>query len=224
MVFSVVSENKLVCKHHNIHFTLVCFGSQVDLQQQVQGMGAQLASLEASLKASDAQAGNLQQQLASLGNTGPQAFKVNGQHMNGSASPNLPKGYYYTLADLAPASAPAQEAAAQKEPPSAELAEEGSGTEVAAAESEEHASITEEMLSTASAGSANASTAGRSEEEEKELNKAPAQSDGNGAVSQSSSSSIQQRAAQPGIGQPSSHLCSHSHPPRIPQSALMPCL
>ena len=52
--------------------------SQVDLQQQVQGMGDQLASLEASLQASDSQAGSLQQELASLGNAGPDppAMKV----------------------------------------------------------------------------------------------------------------------------------------------------
>jgi len=51
---------------------------QVDLQQQVQGMGDQLASLEASLKASDKQAGSLQQELASVGNAGPDppAMKV----------------------------------------------------------------------------------------------------------------------------------------------------
>jgi len=50
----------------------------VDLQQQVQGMGDQLASLEASLQASDKQAGSLQQELASLGNAGPDppAMKV----------------------------------------------------------------------------------------------------------------------------------------------------
>ena len=34
-------------------------------------MGDQLASLEASLQASDKQAGSLQQELASLGNAGP---------------------------------------------------------------------------------------------------------------------------------------------------------
>ena len=51
---------------------------QVDLQQQVQGMGDQLASLEASLQASDKQAGSLQQELASLGDAGPDppAMKV----------------------------------------------------------------------------------------------------------------------------------------------------
>lgn len=173
-------------------------------------MGDQLASLEASLKASDAQAGTLQQQLASLSNTGPQAFKVNGQHMNGSASPNLPKGYYYTLADLAPASAPAQEAAAQEEPLSAELTEQGGGTEVAASESGEGLSVSQEMRSTASVGNADASTAGRSQEEEQELSEASTESDGEGTVSPRSSSSIQPRAAQPGTVQPSRHLCSHS--------------
>lgn len=41
-------------------------------------MGDQLASLEASLQASDKQAGSLQQELASLGNAGPDppAMKV----------------------------------------------------------------------------------------------------------------------------------------------------
>ena len=41
-------------------------------------MGDQLASLEASLQASDSQAGSLQQELASLGNAGPDppAMKV----------------------------------------------------------------------------------------------------------------------------------------------------
>lgn len=50
----------------------------MDLQQQVQGMGDQLASLEASLQASDKQAGSLQQELASLGNARPDppAMKV----------------------------------------------------------------------------------------------------------------------------------------------------
>ena len=80
-------------------------------------MGDQLASLEASLKASDAQAGSLRQELASSGN-GPPVFKVNGRELNGSTSANLPKGYYYTLADLAPAGKAAQEAAPQ--PQSAE--------------------------------------------------------------------------------------------------------
>lgn len=86
-------------------------------------MSEQLASLEASLTASDAQAGSLRQELASFGN-GPPTFKVNGTQMNGSASANLPKGYFYTLADLAPAGAAAQESTAQQQSQSAEPAEE----------------------------------------------------------------------------------------------------
>ncbi|KAL0025381.1 hypothetical protein WJX79_002338 [Trebouxia sp. C0005] len=86
---------------------------KVDLQQQVQGMGDQLASLEASLQASDKQAGSLQQELASLGNAGPNppAMKVNGRVLNGASSHNLPQGYYYTLTD-APSAAEASQAAA----------------------------------------------------------------------------------------------------------------
>lgn len=86
---------------------------KVDLQQQVQGMGDQLASLEASLQASDKQAGSLQQELASSGNTGsdPPIMKVNGRVLNGASTHNLPQGYYYTLTD-APLTAEASQAAA----------------------------------------------------------------------------------------------------------------
>ena len=171
----------------------------MDLQQQVQGMGDQLASLEASLKASDAQAGTLRQQLASLGNNGPQAFKVNGQHMNGSSSPNLPKGYYYTLADLSPVGEAAEGAAAQEQPQSAELTEDDSSLGTASLPGE-GVSATEEAPGRASpaSSSASASTAGRTEEEEREVNEASYVGEGSEDVSQSSSSSSQPRAAQPG--------------------------
>jgi len=59
----------------------------VDLQQQVQGMGDQLASLEASLQASDNQAGSLQQELASLGNAGPDPPAMKVTNRSSSASP-----------------------------------------------------------------------------------------------------------------------------------------
>ncbi|DBA77152.1 TPA: hypothetical protein ACH3X1_009725 [Trebouxia sp. C0004] len=86
---------------------------KVDVQQQVQGMGDQLASLEASLQASDKQAGSLQQELASLGDAGPDppAMKVNGRILNGASTHNLPQGYYFTLTD-APVAAEAFQAAA----------------------------------------------------------------------------------------------------------------
>ncbi|KAL0050825.1 hypothetical protein WJX82_007862 [Trebouxia sp. C0006] len=89
-------------------------GLKVDLQQQVQGMGDQLASLEASLQASDKQAGSLQQELASLGNARPDppAMKVNGRVLNGASTHNLPQGYYYTLTDAPPAAEASQAAAA----------------------------------------------------------------------------------------------------------------
>ena len=73
-------------------------------------MGDQLASLEASLLASDKQAGSLQQELASLGNAGPNppAMKINGRVLNGASTGNLPKGHFYTLTDRAAAAEASQ--------------------------------------------------------------------------------------------------------------------
>ena len=185
----------------------------MDLQQQVQGMGAQLTSLEASLKASDAQAGSLRQELASLGNSGPPTFKVNGTEMNGSASANLPKGYYYTLADQAPASAAAQEGIAWEQSQSGVPAE-GSGSPGVAAshQSGDRVVVPDEMHSTAS--TADASTAGPilSSDQDNRRDEALLVGDGKGALGQSSdSSSTQQRAAQPGMV-----LCTHQDTQSLP--------
>ena len=130
---------------------------QVDLQQQVRGMSEQLASLEASLNASDAQAGTLRQELASFGN-GPPTFKVNGTEMNGSASANLPKSYYYTLADLAPASSAAEQSTAQEQSRSAEPAEGSGSPEAASSQPGDDVAVPGEEQNTAS--TAEASTSG----------------------------------------------------------------
>ena len=138
-------------------------GLQVDLQQQVRGMSDQLASLEASLMASDDQAGRMRQELASF-NNGPPTFKVNGTHMNGGAtSANLPKGYYYTLADVAP-TRPAS--SAQQQPQSGESAGR-SGVEEPAPLSGEDVADADEVQSTDSTADASTSEAGFPEEQEK---------------------------------------------------------
>ena len=139
---------------------------QADLQQQVRGMSEQLASLEASLTVSDAQAGSLRQQLASFGN-GPPTFKVNGTHMNGSASANLPKGYYYTLADPAPAGAAAQESTAQQQPQSTGSAERsGPSPGVAASQLEGDVVVPGEQQNTAATADASTSDPGVGSEQE----------------------------------------------------------
>lgn len=165
-------------------------------------MGDQLESLEASLKASDAQAGKLRQELVSLSNTGPPTFKVNGHEMNGSTSPNLPKGYYYTLADLAPAGAAAQEAEAQEQSQRPDLSENESSLE-----SGEGMSVPEGVLSTASAGST--STTGSNEQEKALDDAASPVGDAAAADHSPSSSSTQQRAAQPGTCSACLNTCSH---------------
>lgn len=145
-------------------------------------MSEQLASLEASLTASDAQAGSLRQELASFGN-GPPTFKVNGTEMNGSASANLPKGYYYTLADLSPAGPAAQESTAQQQPQSAEPAEGSDATpEVAASQSEDNVVVPEEQHNTAS--TADASTPGpeNSEQEKRPYGMAASQPEEGSAI------------------------------------------
>lgn len=115
-------------------------------------MSDQLASLEASLMTSDAQAGRMRQELASFSN-GPPTFKVNGTHMNGGAtSANLPKGYYYTLADMAPASSAPQESSAQQQPQSGETAERGYLGELAPLSDEEASPGEVQDTSTSEAG------------------------------------------------------------------------
>ena len=153
---------------------------QVDLQQQVRGMSEQLASLEASLMASDAQAGSLRQELASLSN-GPPTFKVNGTGLNGGASANLPKGYYYTLADLSPAGPAAQESAAPQQPESVDPAEgRGSAPGAAASQSEGDVVVPEEQHNTASTADASIPGPGLGREQEKRPDEMAASRSGEG--------------------------------------------
>ena len=156
-------------------------------------MGDQLASLEASLKASDAQAGNLRQELASLGPDDSAGLRVNGQALNGSSVVNLPKGYYYTLADAAPAEDAAQQPTSQSQSVllSAESIEKESGPGDAFPQagdgntsSRSEAALQGQTLSGA---------------EEQVLDQALLEGDGSETVRQSSDGSSQQRAAQPGV-------------------------
>ena len=163
----------------------------MELQQQVQGMGNQLASLEASLKASDAQVSSLRQEVASSGNSGPPIFKVNGREVNGGASANLPKGFYYSLADQAPAGEAAQEAAPQPHDQSNDSAESNPGA--AAPQSGIGSSIPVQLQSTIISSQGQ----GLSNEREQKLDEALLAGEGSEAIASGSTS--HSRAVQPGM-------------------------
>lgn len=147
-------------------------------------MGDQLASLEASLMASDKQAGSLQQELASLGNAGPTppAMKINGRVLNGASTGNLPKGHFYTLTDRAAAAEASQADPAAAEGEDGDSSQQESQTVPTGSADPAQTEQTESVLPV-SASAASAASAAQDEGQDPDNEQSPSNG-GSGAATQ----------------------------------------
>lgn len=143
-------------------------------------MGDQLASLEASLLASDKQAGSLQQELASLGNAGPNppAMKINGRVLNGASTGNLPKGHFYTLTDRAAAAEASQADPAAAAREGGLLSQQPSQTVPIGSEDSEQTERLTESASPATASAASTASAAQDEGQNPDNGQSPSSGSG----------------------------------------------